>query len=85
LGGRFFFIIHIEDIQWGDKGSPYFKDLDIGVLTHIQSGSDLEVGVAMGDAGGHAVGTASTAGGEEEENIGVHGSISGVLDICFLD
>jgi hypothetical protein len=85
LGGRFFFIIHIEDIQWGDEGSPYFEDLDIRVLVHVWSGSDLEVGVMMGDVGCYVVGTASTTGGKEEENVRVGGSIPGVLDICFLD
>jgi hypothetical protein len=68
-----------------DEGSPYFEDLDIGVLAHVWSGSDLEVGVAIGDIGGCAVSTASTVGGEEEEKVGVGGSIPGVLDICFLD
>jgi hypothetical protein len=82
---RFFFVVYLEDIQWGDEGSPDFKDLDIRVLTYIQSGSDLEVGVVIGDVGSHAVGTASTAGGEEEEKVRVGGSIPGVLDICFLD
>jgi hypothetical protein len=85
LGGRFFFVVHVEDVQWGDEGSNYFKDLDIGVLTHIRSGSDLEVGVVTGDVGGHTVGTASNMGWKEEENVGVGGSIPGVLDICFLD
>jgi hypothetical protein len=55
------------------------------VLAHVRSGSYLEVGVAMGDVRGHVVGTASTMGGEEEEEVGVGGSIPRVLDICFLD
>jgi hypothetical protein len=85
LGGWFFFILHIEDIQWGDEGSPYFEDLDIGVLTHVWSGSDLEVGVVIGDVGGCVVGTVRTVGGKEEEKVRVGSSIPGVLNICFLD
>jgi hypothetical protein len=42
---------------------PNLLSHNIGCETHIWSGSDLEVGVAMGDICGCAVGTASTMGG----------------------
>jgi hypothetical protein len=85
LGGRLFFIVQVEDVQWGDEGSPHFEDLDIGVLAYVRSGSDMEVGVVMGDVGGRVVGSVSTIRGKEEEKVGVGASIPGVLDICFLD
>jgi hypothetical protein len=43
------------------------------------------VGVKTGDIGSYVVGSASTAGGKEEEKVRVGSSIPRILDICFLD
>jgi hypothetical protein len=39
----------------------------------------------IGDIGSHAVTTVSTVSREEEQKVGVGGSIPMVLDICFLN